>query len=91
MISTETINTRQAKNQDNKDSSGLRGGRRIASRSGCSKAKAKPNVLDVAILIQSTCAGVSGKVNWNRMAAITTSASPPLVGSMNSTNLRILS
>jgi hypothetical protein len=56
-----------------------------------SKASAKPRVLDVARLIHSTCAAVKGKASSNKMAAITTSASPPLVGNMKRMNFLRLS
>ena len=43
------------------------------------------------MLIHSTCAAVSGRASSNRMAAMTTIASPPLVGSMKRTNFWMLS
>ncbi|MCY1306377.1 hypothetical protein D9M70_562340 [compost metagenome] len=91
IITTETITTRQTKKPDSSGSAGSRGGRRISPGSPGSKARARPRVLEVARLIHSTCAGVSGRVSWKMIAAITISASPPLVGSMNSTNFFRLS
>jgi len=43
------------------------------------------------VQVASVDHAVSGNVHSNRIAAVTTSASPPLVGSMNKMNLRILS
>ncbi|MNE99788.1 hypothetical protein D3C80_1985130 [compost metagenome] len=60
-------------------------------RSAGSNASASPSVLEVTMLIHSTCAGVSGNASSNRMAAITTRASPPLVGNMNRMNFFRLS
>ncbi|MNT59047.1 hypothetical protein D3C72_1965220 [compost metagenome] len=91
IISTDTISTRQTKNPDSRVSPGGRGRRPMMPCSAGSKASASPRVLEVTMLIHSTCAGVSGRVSSKRIAAITTSASPPLVGSMKSTNFFRLS
>ncbi|MCY1466856.1 hypothetical protein D9M71_853410 [compost metagenome] len=56
-----------------------------------SNARAKPRVLEVTMLIHSTWTGVSGRPRPTSRAAITTSASPPLVGSMNRMNFFRLS
>ncbi len=91
IISTDTISTRQMKKPDSRASPGGRGRRAMMPRSAGSKASASPSVLEVTMLIHSTCAGVSGRVSSKRIAAITTSASPPLVGSMNRMNFFRLS
>lgn len=91
IINTETMSIRQIKNPDSSASPGGRGGRFMMPCSAGSKARARPRVLDVTMLIHSTWAGVSGSVSSKRMAAITTRASPPLVGSMNRMNFFRLS
>ena len=59
--------------------------------SGGSNARTRPSVTVVIRLIQRICAAVIGRVKPNRIATITVSASPPLVGRVQAITLRMLS
>jgi len=89
--STDTSTIRHSMKGESSGASAGRGGRRITPASGGSKASTRPSVVAVIMLIHRICAGVSGSVSPSASAATTATTSPPLVGSVQASTLRMLS
>ncbi len=74
-----------------KGSEGRRGGRRITPDSAGSKASARASVTAVTVFTHRIWPAVTGNANPANNASRITPASPPLVGSMNSSDFLMLS
>ena len=89
--SSDTSTIRQSMNGDTSAAPARRGLRSITPGSGGSKASARPRVTVSTMLIHRICTAVIGKVMPSSKATTIASASPPLVGRVQATTLRMLS
>ena len=91
MNSTDTMPIRRSTKRDSNGASRRRGARCITLGSVGSNARTSASVTPVIVLIHSICTGVIGKASPSRIASTTESVCPPLVGSVQTITLRILS